>query len=319
MKRRLTIVLLLSAVIILLGGCGVEELLSQTEDESEHESELGSGSESEPESESESGSESGTEKEIESATGTEAEQTPSTPEDDQSESTSTPSDDGSPHEDENDAPNEADPSSRDQRGSEDNQVEVVTDSDSVAVLVNKAYALPQDYTPTDLVYPDVPFIFEEKIEKRKMREEAARALERLFSAAEQDQIYLLGVSAYRSYETQEALFNAYVEEDGYEVARQYSALPGQSEHQTGLAIDVTGQDQTCVVEDCFANTIEAQWLAEHAAEYGFIIRYLEGKESITGYKYEPWHLRYVGEDMAKKMVSLGVTMEEYMDAVPVSQ
>ncbi|AZK45833.1 D-alanyl-D-alanine carboxypeptidase family protein [Paenibacillus lentus] len=192
------------------------------------------------------------------------------------------------------------------------------DPDSIAVLINKELALPEDYEPSDLVYPDVRFTFKEKIEKRMMRSEAAKALEEMFAGAEEDGIYLAGVSAYRSHSTQRSLFNRYVDRDGEEKAKTYSAVPGHSEHETGLAIDVSGSDGKCAVEDCFGGTKEAEWLAQHSAEYGFIIRYPEGKESITGYKYEPWHLRYVGKEIAADIFARGITLEEYYDAVPVS-
>lgn len=193
-----------------------------------------------------------------------------------------------------------------------------TNAESVAVLVNKEFALPEDYEPDDLVYPDVRFTFKDKIDKRKMRQEAASALEELFAGAEKDGIYLAGVSAYRSHSTQTSLFNRYVERDGLEKAKTYSAEPGHSEHETGLAIDVSGSDGKCAAEDCFGGTPEAEWLADHASEYGFIIRYPEGKEDITGYKYEPWHLRYVGKEIAADIAERGITLEEYYDAVPVS-
>ncbi|WP_334072247.1 MULTISPECIES: M15 family metallopeptidase [Paenibacillus] len=192
------------------------------------------------------------------------------------------------------------------------------DPDSVAVLVNKEYALPEDHKPDDLVYPDVRFTFKEKIEKRKLRKEAASALEELFAGAEKDSIYLAGVSAYRSHSTQTSLFNRYVKRDGLEKAKTYSAVPGHSEHETGLAIDVSGSDGKCAAEDCFGGTKEADWLAKYAHEYGFIIRYPKGKENITGYKYEPWHLRYVGKEIAADIVEREITLEEYYDAVPVS-
>lgn len=150
-----------------------------------------------------------------------------------------------------------------------------------------------------LVAPRVPFMGDEKSEKRLMRPEAAEALEELFFAAEADGIELVGISAYRSYERQKELFHYYAERDGKVKAQTYSALPGESEHQTGLAVDVAGKGSDCVVEDCFAQTEEAKWLAEHAWKFGFIVRYPEGKEEITGYKYEPWHLRYVGREMAE--------------------
>ena len=201
-----------------------------------------------------------------------------------------------------------------------NAKQVVANPSDITVLVNKTYALPEGYVPDDLVEPDVPFIFKEKLEKRKMRKEAAEALEHMFAAAKEDGIYLAGVSGYRSHSTQKALFQRYVEKDGEEAARKYSAEPGHSEHETGLAMDVSGSDGKCAAEDCFAGTKEALWLEQHAHEFGFIIRYPKGKESVTGYQYEPWHLRYVGKDLAKEIAEKGITLEEYFgSAVPVSK
>jgi D-alanyl-D-alanine carboxypeptidase len=194
---------------------------------------------------------------------------------------------------------------------------VIAKPADVAVLVNKQNKLPEEYNPSDLVYPDVRFIFSDKVDKRKMRQEAAAALEKLFTGAENDGVLLAGVSAYRSHSTQKTLFERYVKRDGLEKARTYSAFPGTSEHETGLAIDVTGSDGKCAAADCFAGTKEAVWLEKHAHEYGFIIRYLKGKEEITGYQYEPWHLRYVGEDLAAELAESGETLEEHFDAVPV--
>jgi len=182
----------------------------------------------------------------------------------------------------------------------------------IAVVVNKAIMLPDGYVPPDLVEPNVPFIFTQKDEKRLMRKEAARALEEMFAGAKKDGILLAGVSGYRSYETQKSLFNYYVQTQGEETARKYSAEPGHSEHQTGLAMDVSGIDGKCAADDCFAGTPEANWLAAHAAEYGFIIRYPKGKEAITGYAYEPWHVRYLGKDLAQKVAASGKTLEEYL-------
>ncbi|WP_040205779.1 M15 family metallopeptidase [Neobacillus jeddahensis] len=199
-----------------------------------------------------------------------------------------------------------------------NQLAGSRDEDMM-VLVNKEHALPDTGRPTDLVYPNVQFIFSEKNEKRMLRKEAAEAIEALFKGAKDDGITLLGVSAYRSYETQKNVFDNYVHRDGQQKAMTYSAVPGHSEHETGLAIDVTGGDGRCAAEDCFGGTNEAQWLAGHAAEYGFIIRYPKGKDSITGYKYEPWHIRYVGKSAAVEIASKGITLEEYMNAVPVNK
>lgn len=198
-------------------------------------------------------------------------------------------------------------------------IEPDTDAKSVSVIVNPDYKLPDNYEPEDLVYPDVRFIFNEKIEKRMLRQEAADALEKMFEAAEVDGIYLAGVSAYRSHSTQTALFNRYVERDGYEKAKTYSAEPGTSEHETGLAIDVTSSDGKCAAQDCFGGTVEAIWLENNAADYGFIIRYPKGKEDITGYKYEPWHIRYVGVEIAQQIAEEGLTLEEYYKVSPVKR
>ncbi|WP_246320172.1 M15 family metallopeptidase [Paenibacillus qinlingensis] len=198
-------------------------------------------------------------------------------------------------------------------------VQVIAKPESITALVNKMNSLPSSYEPTDLVYPNIAFTFSEKIDKRKMRQVAATAIEKLFAGAAKDGVPLAGVSAYRSYATQKSLFEAYVKKDGEEKAKTYSAVPGTSEHETGLAIDVAGSNGKCAASDCFGGTKEAIWLEKHASEYGFIIRYPQGKAAITGYQYEPWHLRYVGTDIAKEIQSKNVTMEEYYHTVPVSK
>jgi D-alanyl-D-alanine carboxypeptidase len=199
------------------------------------------------------------------------------------------------------------------------EIQVVARPDLIPVLVNKQNKLPESYKPQDLVYTKIPFIVSEKSERTEMRKEAAEAIERLFVGAQKQGVHLLGVSAYRSHFSQGVLFNSYVKIDGYEIARTYSALPGTSEHETGLSIDVTGENGECSASDCFGYTKEAKWLQEHAAEYGFIIRYPKGKEAITGYKYEPWHLRYVGRAIASEITGRGITLEEYFGVVPVNR
>ncbi len=196
---------------------------------------------------------------------------------------------------------------------------VVTNPESKAVVVNKQRALPADYVPNDLVVPNVPFSFDGESEKKYLRKEAAKALELLFAQAEADGIELFGVSGYRSYNTQSAIFNYNVQTQGEEEARRFSAFPGQSEHQTGLSIDVSSRSANLSLEQIFGETEEGKWLAEHAADFGFIIRYPEGKEHITGYAYEPWHIRYVGKSMAEDIMQREITLEEYFqDAVPVN-
>jgi D-alanyl-D-alanine carboxypeptidase len=201
-----------------------------------------------------------------------------------------------------------------------NGVPTVTNPSDVAVVVNKKRSLPADYEPTDLVEPNVPFSFPGKSEKRMLRAEAAKALEEMFARAKRDNIQLYGVSGYRSYKTQQALYTGYVKTQGAEHASRYSAQSGKSEHQTGLAIDVSGADAKTRLEEQFADTVEGKWLAKHAAEFGFIIRYPRGKEAITGYAYEPWHIRYVGKKVAQEIAARGITLEEYFqDAVPVNK
>lgn len=126
------------------------------------------------------------------------------------------------------------------------------------------------------------------------------------AAAAQDGITLFVNSSYRSYQDQESLYNSYAAERGTEAADEVSSRPGHSEHQTGLTFDVN------TTEDSFAGTPEANWLAEHCAEYGFIIRYPEGKEDKTGYVYEPWHIRYLGKEKAEAVTKSGLCLEEYL-------
>jgi zinc D-Ala-D-Ala carboxypeptidase len=199
------------------------------------------------------------------------------------------------------------------------QLKVVAQPNDIAVLVNKYNKLPESFNPKDLVFLNIPFLKRATTEKRKLRKEAAVQLEKMVNAAKKDNIYLKGVSGYRSYQTQKVLFNYYVKRDGYNKARTFSALPGTSEHETGLSIDMTGKDGTCAAEDCFGKKPEAKWLAEHAQDYGYIIRYPKGKESITGYKYEPWHIRYVGIKIAKEITQKGITLEEYYETAQVNK
>ena len=156
------------------------------------------------------------------------------------------------------------------------------------LLVNKTYHLPKNYDP-------------------KVNKEALKNLRKMQADAKALGLNIPLVSGYRSYETQEKLYNKYVKKDGEKKANTYSAKPGESEHQTGLAFDIGSVDRS------FANTIEAKWLAENAYLYGFIIRYPKDKEEITGYNYEPWHLRYVGQELAKYLKKNNLTLEEYYE------
>ena len=127
--------------------------------------------------------------------------------------------------------------------------------------------------------------------------------------AKNNNINIYVISGFRSYERQNTLYNNYVNRDGKEKADTYSARPGHSEHQSGLAADINSLSQS------FENTNEGKWLNENCYKYGFIIRYPKGKEDITGYIFEPWHIRYVGYELSSKLYNNGnwITMEEYFN------
>lgn len=156
------------------------------------------------------------------------------------------------------------------------------------LIVNKSYPLPEDYNPKSLTA------------------DTMRAFRKMSCCAGKDGICLCIYSGFRSYEYQNTLYNNYVAIYGQETADTFSARAGHSEHQTGMAIDVNSAD------DSFAGTPEALWLAENSWKYGFIIRYPKGKENITGYKYEPWHVRYLGRKTAREIYCSGLTLEEFL-------
>lgn len=190
---------------------------------------------------------------------------------------------------------------------------VVTNPEDLLALVNKTRALPDDYVPEELVEPAVPLYFQgENLPHNKMRRVAAEALEALFQRAEQEGLALVARSGYRSFETQKAVFARNEERKGTELANQYSARAGESEHQTGLVMDVTSPAVNHELVTEFVVTKEGQWLEDHAADFGFIIRYPQGKEDVTGYQFEPWHLRYVGKEAAKEIAAEDLTLEEYL-------
>lgn len=186
--------------------------------------------------------------------------------------------------------------------------DVVYESDMI--LVNKEYALPSDYVPSDLSYPDVAYAQGVAESKKQMREDAARALEKMFAAALEDEIELLAISGYRSYWTQRNIYEKRLQEMGEDHVSKYNARPGHSEHQTGLAMDVGCPGYTDLTER-FAETDAYRWLQQHAHEYGFIIRYSKYAEEETGYAFEPWHVRYVGEE-APAIHESGLTLEAYV-------
>jgi D-alanyl-D-alanine carboxypeptidase len=189
---------------------------------------------------------------------------------------------------------------------------IVKNLDDMLVLANKERYLPGNYVPKDLVVPNVPFPFKEFAPKKQMRKEAAKALEDLFNQAKKEGMDLYAISGYRSYQTQEDIFDESARINGEAHATEYVAKPGQSEHQTGLAMDVTCPKVHFHVVPEFADTKEGKWLKENMGKYGFILRYPKSKEDVTGYSYEAWHIRYVGKNAAEVINSKDITLEEYL-------
>ncbi len=156
------------------------------------------------------------------------------------------------------------------------------------LVVNKTYSLPSTYNPG-------------------VNQTAMAAFNTMKAAAAKDGLKLFIVSGFRSYSYQAGLYNRYVERSGQAEADRYSARPGHSEHQTGLAFDLNSADSS------FAGTPVAEWLANNSYKYGYIVRYPKGKEHITGYMYEPWHMRYLGVDKATQVFNSGLSLEEFLN------
>ena len=171
-------------------------------------------------------------------------------------------------------------------------------NDYLGILVNKTHPLPEDYEPADLVPVNIPFAHVGNDSGNYMRRPAAEALETMFRDAEAAGLHPIGVSGYRSYERQKNIYTSNVAVKGEMHTSLYSAKPGQSEHQTGLAMDISSPSVQSALTTDVENTPEGRWLRENAAAYGFILRYPAGKEHITGYAYEPRPFRYVGQNLA---------------------
>ncbi|MBR5539327.1 MAG: M15 family metallopeptidase [Clostridia bacterium] len=161
------------------------------------------------------------------------------------------------------------------------------------LIINKTYSVPKDFNPKEL-HPD-----------------AKAAFDLMKSDAAAEGITLKIISGFRPYSQQESTYNNYSKRDGKELADRYSARPGHSEHQSGLAMDINSLRQS------FGETKEGLWLANHAADYGFIIRYGKDKESFTGFMHEPWHIRYLGTNLAKAVTESGLSLEEYLGITSV--
>lgn len=191
----------------------------------------------------------------------------------------------------------------------DKSAQSIDDANSYWVVVNKLRPLnPATYAAADLVDVPVPYIY-----APKLRQAAADAVVAMFADfTAETGLTMQSQSAYRSYGAQTSTYNGWVAKLGQEGADLTSARPGHSEHQTGLAIDISAKPAKCSLDQCFADTPQGQWLAANAWKYGFILRYPNGYTAITGYEFEPWHYRYVGVDLATDYHDTGATtLEEY--------
>ncbi|MEB0002433.1 M15 family metallopeptidase [Cryobacterium sp. 10I1] len=185
----------------------------------------------------------------------------------------------------------------------------VDDPTSIWVVVNKARPFkPLDFTPPDLVVVGVPYVWEPQL-----RKPAADAVVAMFAAfTAETGLKMQSQSAFRSYATQRGVYDQDVSANGQAAADTDTARPGTSEHQTGLAIDISALPAKCSLAACFGDTTQGSWLAANAWRFGFLLRYPADKVPITGYTYEPWHFRFVGIDLATEMHANGVsTLEEF--------
>ncbi len=190
----------------------------------------------------------------------------------------------------------------------------VLEVDNKLVLVNRKYKLSNKYIPKELQEPNIRFSDNMLKEEKLMTKESGKALEELMLAAEKEEgIILYAISGYRCYNTQNNLYKHRVKILGREEADKYVAKAGHSEHQTGLAMDLTNREGlNKFSNDDFGKTTEGIWIRENAHRFGFIIRYPRNKEHITGYDYEPWHIRYVGKKAAEEIYNNNLVLEEYI-------
>lgn len=199
-------------------------------------------------------------------------------------------------EDEADVEKKAQPSFQIDEGGYPVEVKEATEPTYIngVLIANKKYPLPKNFDPGE-------------------DPEAKAALDQMVAAAKKAGVDLVAFSGYRSYEYQTQLYTNYTNRDGKEAADRYSARPGHSEHQTGLAFDIgeIGREDLWLTEE-FGESPAGKWLAQNAHMYGFILRYPKGKEDVTGFMYESWHFRYLGKELAEKVYRAGVTLEEYL-------
>lgn len=177
------------------------------------------------------------------------------------------------------------------------------------VLLNKNYYLPADFVPEGLREVNV-----DKNKYMELPDRIALIVEQMFADAEADGIHIVLASAYRSYDYQEGIFSRRVARNGFAEAETVVAIPGESEHQTGLAIDITSQAMGFGLGQNFEDDPAFEWMMDNCYKYGFILRYLKGREDDTGYVYEPWHYRYIGDPtIAEEIMKNEMILEEYFE------
>ncbi len=181
---------------------------------------------------------------------------------------------------------------------------------SIWKIVNKNTPLSMDYIPTSIKIPNVSTRTDKSVAERSVRSDIEQPLIQMFQTATSEGIELMIGSAYRSAALQKVYFDSLASAVGETAANQSIAYPGQSEHQTGLAVDISTVSRECYLDNCFATTGGGQWLTDNSYKFGFILRYPSGKESITGYRYESWHFRYVGIALATALHESGLTLDE---------
>lgn len=191
---------------------------------------------------------------------------------------------------------------------------IESDSEGYFKLVNKENPLDENYKPENLIIPNVGLTKDRSNEQNLVRADIADDVEAFLGAAEEAGYEIFLSSGYRSYNLQSIFYNNDLRAYGYESG--YVAKEGTSEHQLGLAIDITSHSVNLELTEDFENTPEGEWALENAHKYGFILRYKDEKEDITGYKYEPWHFRYVGDRTISKLCyEKDLTLEELLDYV----
>ncbi|MBM6800248.1 M15 family metallopeptidase, partial [Coprobacillus cateniformis] len=191
-----------------------------------------------------------------------------------------------------------------------NRTYQIINPDSLATIIKKGFQIASDYIPNDLVTPNI--IFSQDCTNRQLRKEASEALELMAQDASKENLHLAIKSAYRSYQEQKDIYDEYHQKYDQVTADSLVAIPGSSEHQLGLGVDLTSQSVIDGEWRFFGDTPEYKWVVDNAHRYGYILRYPSHNSKMTGTTNEPWHFRYVGKEIAKIIHDNNWTLEEYV-------